>query len=131
MNYKEIKDYPNYYVSDTGLVINKKTNRVLKKSFSDKEKRYYRVPLSKDGIKKHFLIHRLVAEAFCYRKEGCNVVHHLDNNGLNNNVNNLVWTTQSHNVKQAYNDGLIRDRKGENNPNFRNGKYVRSNNNYI
>lgn len=71
-------------------------------------------------------MHRLVAEYFCHKPDGCNIIHHLDNNGLNNHYTNLIWTTQSYNVKMAYRDGLIKicDRLGNKNPNYKNGNYI-------
>ena len=42
-----------------------------------------------------------MADAFCLRPEGCNVVNHLDNNPANNNASNLEWVTQKTNVEYA------------------------------
>ena len=50
--------------------------------------------------KKRFAVHRLVAEHYL---EGTGeVVHHKDGNTLNNNVENLEWTTQRENIRHSY-----------------------------
>lgn len=54
--------------------------------FDDKEKR-------KDAY-----IHRLVANAFCIKPNGCDVINHIDCDITNNNADNLEWTTQRQNV---------------------------------
>ena len=121
-----IIEQPNYEVSNEGRVRNIKTGRIIKNSLQHHRKKpnhsvYYRVCLR--GIV--YMVHRLVAEYFCHKPEGCNVIHHIDNNGLNNHYTNLIWTTQSHNVKMSYQDGLIKvsDRIGTKNHNYKNGKH--------
>lgn len=56
----------------------------------------------------HRLTHRLVAEAFCNRPAGCDVVNHLDNNPQNNHASNLEWTTLAGNSKHAQQQGRLR-----------------------
>ncbi len=53
------------------------------------------------------LVHRLVAEAFCTKKDGCNVVNHIDANPRNNCATNLEWVTQLQNIRHARALGLI------------------------
>jgi len=43
-------------------------------------------------------IHQLVAEAFVSNPNNYNEIDHIDRNKLNNNSNNLRWTTQQQNV---------------------------------
>lgn len=67
---------------------------------------YKKVELTKDGKKKSFKVHRLVAEAFIdnpYHKPNIN---HKDGNKKNNNVTNLEWVTQKENVEHAYSTGI-------------------------
>lgn len=68
---------------------------------------YARVHLSNGATSKYFLVHRLVAEAFIPRKEGCNVVNHLDNNPQNNVAENLEWTTYKGNMQHATRQGRM------------------------
>ena len=58
-----------------------------------------------EGNKKEFKVHRLVAEAFIPNPNGYAVVNHLDGNPINNNVNNLEWCTQKHNIRHAIETG--------------------------
>ena len=45
---------------------------------------YARYTLRKDGGKKHFLAHQLVAKMFIPNPRGCKYVDHIDTNKLNN-----------------------------------------------
>lgn len=62
---------------------------------------YIRVHVSKDGCAEALLVHRLVAECFCEKPKGCNIVNHLDCNPQNNKADNLEWTTYSGNMQWA------------------------------
>ena len=68
---------------------------------------YAYVILSKESKGKTANIHRMVAEAFVSKLEGCNVVNHLDGNKGNNICNNLEWCNSSKNNKHAFDTGLI------------------------
>lgn len=59
---------------------------------------YIRVQLYKNGIPKKFLVHRLVAEAFCENPNEYKYVNHKDFDRKNNNADNLEWCTCSQNV---------------------------------
>lgn len=51
-----------------------------------------------DGKSKHQLsVHRLVAEAFCDRKDGQNEVNHLNEDKQENRASNLAWCTRQEN----------------------------------
>ena len=80
----DIRDHPNYEVSNVGRVRNKKTNRLLKPVLN-REGGYYRVSLN--GIR--YYIHRLVADAFFDGDHRDMDVNHIDGDRLNNNLSNL------------------------------------------
>lgn len=111
--WKPVKGREEFYeVSNTGkvrsLVGRYKSKKVFElKQYTDK-KGYCALDLAKPELKK-FSVHRLVAEAFCDKPEGCNVVNHIDNNPSNNYYTNLEWTTYSGNLQHAQNQGRLFD----------------------
>lgn len=69
-------------------------------------KGYKMIDLSKNGIKKSELIHRLVAKQYIPNPENLPIVLHKDNQKLNTHYLNLKWGTYSENNSQAIRDGL-------------------------
>lgn len=57
-------------------------------------------------------VHRIVAEYFVPNPNNYKVVGHKDNIKNHNDSTNLYWTTTSENTKKAYNDNLLKNRKG-------------------
>jgi len=104
---KTIKNFENYTITESGIVTNIKTGRVLKQSIANG---YFQICLSKNNIKKHYFIHQLVARTFIddYNTD-TQVVDHIDSNKLNNNLENLRIVTQRlnmHNKKNQSNFGI-------------------------
>lgn len=102
---KQIKDFPNYQINEFGEIYNSVTKKWLQGSIGENGYKYYR--LSKNGIKKMFYAHRLVAEYYLDNPEKYPVVNHLDGNKLNNHINNLEWTTYSDNTEHWHNISKI------------------------
>lgn len=102
MQYKTVTSYPNYEVSNTGLVRNRLTGRVLKPLILTKG--YLGVRLYKEGNGKTLKIHRLVALAFVSGHFLFAQVNHIDGNKLNNHCSNLEWctNTENHSHKMAH-----------------------------
>lgn len=98
--YKVINNYENYLIYDNGDVLNLNTKKILTGSIGENGYKYYR--LSKNGKKKMFYAHRLVAEHFINNPKLLPVVNHIDGNKLNNNVYNLEWVNYSDNVKHFH-----------------------------
>lgn len=63
---------------------------------------YLFVILCKDGKRKSYLVHRLVANAFIPNPNKLPVINHLDENKQNNFVSNIEWCSYSYN--NSYND---------------------------
>lgn len=119
--WKDIKEYEGLYqVSNFGRVkslnYNRTQNEKILKPGNDCLG-YYRVSLSKCGKAKTKAIHRLVAETFIDNPNRYNYINHIDCNKTNNNVENLEWCTQKHNVQEARRYNLREYTKGKDNAN--------------
>lgn len=101
--WKDIEGYEELYqVSNLGRVrslgngsSNVSKERIMK-PYKEK-KGYLRVRLCKNGKYKHFLIHRLVANAFIPNPNNKPFIDHIDTNPSNNKVDNLRWVTNKEN----------------------------------
>ena len=92
---------------------------------------YLRVSLCKGGIKKSYLLHKLVAETFIDNSGNKAQINHIDGNKFNNTTKNLEYCTQSENIKHAYKNGLMKPRYGIDNPNITVIEQYDINNNFI
>ena len=96
--WKDKKDYEGHYqVSNCGRVKSIKFGKeiILKQNIKGG---YYSVVLSKNGILKNYLVHRLVAEAFLDNPDNLPQVNHKDECKTNNIVSNLEWCDRKYNV---------------------------------
>ena len=85
--WKQIVDYPNYYISNFGNI---KRNDRLKQTITDKGG-YKVVQLFNRGNQKIFKIHRLVGGAFLENPENKPFIDHIDFDRTNNVYTNLRW----------------------------------------
>jgi hypothetical protein len=67
---------------------------------------YVQVKLFKNGERKYFNVHRLVAKCFIPNPENKREVNHKDGNKQNNEVSNLEWVTTRENQLHAFALGL-------------------------
>ena len=111
--WKDIEGYESYYkVRNLGNVrsndrkttcyrYGKKMVRTLKGQLVRPQPRrhgYLGVWLYKDCGGKQYSVHRLVAEAFCEKHEGCNEVNHKNEIKTDNRAENLEWCDRKYNV---------------------------------
>lgn len=64
-----------------------------------------------NGKQRNYLVHRIVASAFCDRQTGATQVNHIDGNKTNNRADNLEWVTPAGNMKHAKAAGLMPSRR--------------------
>ena len=111
----QIKNFPDYYITDTGDVYSrnfKRTGRIvkIKPNYCNG---YYTVCMRKNNKTYRTPIHRLVATMFIPNPENKPQVNHKNGIRTDNNVSNLEWVTCSENIQHAY---TVLGRKS---PNFR------------
>jgi hypothetical protein len=95
--YRKIKNYENYEISNFGNIRNSKTSIILKQKL--KKNGYYEICLCKDNKKKSFIVHRLVAFAFIPNDDNSKPeIDHIDRNKINNHTTNLRWVNRSENL---------------------------------
>jgi hypothetical protein len=112
-----------YQVSNLGRVrtvervVERPTGNFKQKQFILKEQKngdYCVARLTKEGKRKIYCVHQLVAKAFIPNPENKPEVNHKDLDKSNNCVDNLEWATRSENMKHAYDNGAVilpRERK--------------------
>ena len=91
--WKDIPGYQDKYkINTNGVIKNKTTNREVKQ-FIHRQSGHLKVSLYVNGKSIVKAVHRLLAETFIPNPQNKNVVHHIDENKLNNELNNLMWIT--------------------------------------
>lgn len=94
--WKVIKGYEKYSVSNFGNVMNNKTKKILK-PYKNKYG-YLRVDFNRNYDRRQFLIHLLVWDMFVGTSRKGLVIDHIDNSRLNNRLDNLRLCTQRDNI---------------------------------
>ena len=113
--WRTIDEFAEYEVSDHGRVRNKQTRYML----SGTKDKYTMVQLYKDddNVSEHsgrrrksfgHLVHRLVAAAFCPKREEQTQVNHRNGNTKDNHATNLEWCTPKANTEHSVTSGLAK-----------------------
>jgi hypothetical protein len=94
--YRQIDNFPNYWINNKGEIYSKPYKKFLKYQLNADKGCSVQLtkknPEGKGQIKKTFLVHRLVAQYFLKKdNEKDNSITHIDKNRSNNNVKNLKW----------------------------------------
>lgn len=122
--WKEISGFNGkYLVSDQGGVYSRLTNKILKQM--PRRHGYLSVWLygndrSNGRNGKAYSVHRLVADAFCEKREGANEVNHINEIKDDNRAINLEWVSH----KENSNHGTRGQRISEKNTNGNKSKPV-------
>ncbi|QKF94013.1 HNH endonuclease with NUMOD4 motif and intron encoded nuclease repeat [Fadolivirus algeromassiliense] len=87
------KRYSNYKINQDGIIINLNGRKI-----KQRKNGYMEIKMISDcGKEKKFVVHRLVAITFIPNPYNKPIVNHLDENKMNNNMDNLEWTTHQGN----------------------------------
>lgn len=98
--WKFIQGFENYLISNFGRVKNLSYNSMNKEQILKPMKNtsgYLYISLYKNGIRKNFLIHKLVAEYFLDNPLNLPEINHKDENKLNNHVDNIEYCDRKYN----------------------------------
>lgn len=115
MRRKDILGYEGlYYVTDAGDVWRRSKHNLYGRKLKNclKKTGYLYVTLCKDGIKKDFRVHRIVATAFLKMNSGKNQVNHINGIKADNRVENLEWCTPLENTRHAIDGGFFQHKTG-------------------
>ena len=115
--WKDISGYEGLYqVSNLGRVKSLDYNhtgreKIMKPSVD--KNGYLYVCFRKNGVKKWYKLHRLVAQAFISNPNNYPQVNHKDENPFNNFVNNLEWCDAKYNINYGTRTERVAEKKSK------------------
>lgn len=105
-DWKQIKEYPYYMVSNLGRVKSLRFNKERIVNGGIDTRGYKMVNLVNELGRKSRLVHRLVAKEFIANVDNKKCVNHLNGIKTDNRSDNLAWCTQQENVIHSYTEKL-------------------------
>lgn len=111
---KQIKEFPDYFITEDGKVWSNITNKFLKPGKDGSGYLHVNLKMPKDHPEYNYSvrpfrmrkIHQLVARTYIENPNNFPCINHIDGNKLNNNVSNLEWCTYAYNNAHAVEHGL-------------------------
>lgn len=118
---KQLKNFPDYYITEDGEIISKRTKNQKKLTPVVDNQGYLRIGLrTLQGKTMVERIHRLVIESYGESIPGDMknpTVDHIDGNKLNNRIDNLQWLSNADNAYKSAKDRIksykIQNKNGE------------------
>ena len=100
--WKPMRNFPSYDCSSEGRIRNIRTQKILRPQITDRG--YEQICLRKNNQQYTVRVHRVIAETFLGNHPGMDV-RHRDNNRLNNNIDNLYWSTRKETINDSFERG--------------------------
>lgn len=105
----ELLDYPGYVVTKTGKIYSmngqkERKNKMMEVKPFVMKSGYGQITLCCDKKRFKRYIHRIIAKQLISNPEEKPEVNHKDGNKMNNNIENLEWTSQSENALHMFNE---------------------------
>tara|TARA_R110000823_G_C15536611_1_gene457529 strand:+ start:31 stop:507 length:477 start_codon:yes stop_codon:yes gene_type:complete len=97
MNFVRVDDYPDYVIHPCGTILSIYKNKTKEMKPHKEKNGYIRIGLTKNGKKKSFYGHRLLALQFMPNPENKPCVDHINGIKDDNRLENLRWVTYKEN----------------------------------
>ena len=96
-NTRTIKDFPNYEISEDGVIFNTKTNRIVTHQLRNTG--YVAVWLKNGNIRKIRSLHKVLLESFIPNVDNLPCIDHIDRDKTNNTLENLRYCSFAENSR--------------------------------